>query len=90
MRSRSVPGVIAALMVGCGGGYTDADTASDKATAVVEAAQYSACATDDARTCTPAFMRATSTVAYCGNARNLSAHGRPIPPAPAGLTCPRP
>lgn len=74
----------------CGGSFSDDDTTANTVGARTEVGQFSACAADDAGTCSPAYVRASSTLAYCANARELASHGKTIPAAPAGLTCPHP
>lgn len=76
--------------LGCGSSYSDDDTTANTVAARTEANQVSACSMPDAGTCSPAYVRASSTLAYCANARELSAHGKTVPAAPTGVTCPHP
>jgi hypothetical protein len=75
----------ASLLVGCGGGFTSDDTTTNTVAARAEARQLEACAEDDAGACTPSFIRASSALAYCANARALAAHGAPVPEG--GVAC---
>lgn len=80
----------AAVLAACVGGFTADDTTAVTVAARTEAGQFAACAQDDAGSCSPAYVRASSTLAYCANARELAAHGKPTVTAPAGVTCPHP
>jgi len=94
MRIAVVLGLAAALMLGaalflsltgCGGSYSGDDTTANTIAARHEARELELCATDDAGTCTPSMVRAQSTLAYCANARELTAHTAPVPEA--GVSC---
>jgi hypothetical protein len=71
-------------LVGCGASW---DPTANTVGAQIEARQLERCATDDAGTCTAAFMRVTAATAYCANAQELAHHGAPVPEA--GTTCPK-
>jgi hypothetical protein len=73
-------------LAACGPSYTADDTTSNTIAARNESHQLSACATDDASTCTPAYVRSSSEIAFCANARELLVHSAPVPEA--GVTCP--
>lgn len=76
--------LLVGLVAGCGASY---DPTTNTVAAQVEARQLERCATDDAGTCSAAFMRTTAAIAFCANARELSVHGAPVPEA--GTTCPK-
>ena len=65
--------------LGCGSAYTSDDTTANTIGAREESLQLRDCAQDDAGTCMPSRVRARSLLAYCANARELSAHGAPLP-----------
>lgn len=87
---RTAAPLLFAALVGCGGGFTDDDTTANTVAARTESGQLSACAQDDAGSCSPAYVRASAALAYCANARELAAHGKPAVPGPAGMVCPHP
>lgn len=70
---------------GCGATYTADDATANTLAARVEARQLDVCAVMNAAACTPAFVRATSSVAFCANARELVAHQALVPEA--GVHC---
>jgi hypothetical protein len=78
---------IALAMGACASSYTPEDTTANTVSAENEARQLERCAVDDAGGCSPAFMRITAATAYCANARELAAHGAPVPEA--GTECPK-
>jgi hypothetical protein len=70
----------------CGGGWNAADTTGNTVAARHEGRVLEACVPgSDAGTCTPELVTSHTLVAYCANARQLSAHGAPLPEA--GVTC---
>ena len=75
------------LLAGCGGSYTDDDTTANTIAARSEARVLAFCASgaEDAGGCTPSKVRAFIDLAYCANARELAAHGAPVPEA--GAAC---
>lgn len=72
-------------MIGCGPSYTDADTVRNTMAARHEARQYDECLSPEAGTCTPAMVRAHSSLAYCANAAELVTHRAPVPDS--GVQC---
>jgi hypothetical protein len=77
--------VISLLLVGCGGGWADADTKSATDAVRAQMAIESICADDDAGTCKPSQIRALERMAYCANASMLFRHGQAVPDA--GIQC---
>ena len=78
--------IVLLALAGCGSSYTAEDNTSNTIAARNEGNQLTACATDDASTCTPAYVRASSEIAFCANARELLVHSAPVPEA--GVACP--
>lgn len=78
------------LLAGCGGpSYGAGDIFANTYAARVEARQAEACSADvdgGAPLCTPAFIRASSSLAFCASARELASHGAPVPDS--GIACP--
>lgn len=73
------------LLDGCKDGYTNDDKSANTIGARSESRVLDFCATDDASTCTPSKVRAFTLLSYCANARELAAHGAPVPEA--GVAC---
>lgn len=63
---------------GCGG-YSVEDATANTIAARHEEHTLEMCASDDAGTCVPSIVRAHALLAFCANARELSAHGKPAP-----------
>jgi len=73
------------VLAGCGASYSADDNTANTIADREESRVLALCATDDAGSCTPSRVRAFLTIAYCANARELSAHGAPVPEA--GVSC---
>lgn len=74
----------AALLVGCGGGFSDADGKSTTDSARAQAMALSLCASD-AGACPASQVRALERASFCASASILFRHD--LPPVDAGVTC---
>jgi len=70
--------------VGCGGGWSTADTSAATNAARASTALETLC-TADSGPCLASQVRALERASYCANASMLSRHGQPVPDA--GITC---
>jgi hypothetical protein len=77
--------VLLLLLCSCGASYTSDDTSANTIAAREEARVLDLCAQDDAGTCTPSKVRAFTTLSFCANQRELSAHSAPFDGGPSCL-----
>lgn len=75
---------VALILVSCGGGWADADTASATDSARAQLMIESACA--DGGACSPGQVRALERMSYCATASMIARHGGK-PPAPGSIVC---
>lgn len=75
------------LLSGCGGSkYTPDDTTANTIAVREEVRVYELCS-GDAGDCLPSRVRALSLLSACANARELAAHGVPLPDAGVLASC---
>jgi hypothetical protein len=74
----TVLALVGAGALGCGPSYTKDDSTANGIAVRREAVVLDNCGQDDAGTCTPAMVRANTTVAFCANQREVTVHGAPF------------
>lgn len=78
---------VALLLSGCGGSrYTPDDTTANTIAVREEVRVYELCS-GDAGDCLPSRIRALTLLSACANARELAAHGEPLPDAGVLASC---
>ena len=78
--------LLAVVLVGCGGGWTSADTKAATSAVKVELLIEAEC-TQDAGACLPSRVRSLERSALCANESMLARHGQPVDLEAGAIQC---